>query len=128
MQRVRLLILNAALGPLDYKLAEGMQVEPGSVVVAPLGPRAVTGIADCYYFLGQFEQAAQPLQDLLLLPEGAANPYIRLRRGQVFHHLGNDEAAATELTCAYLNGGREVFDGESDCRELIDSIIAGFDS
>lgn len=44
MNRVRLLVLNAALGPLDYKLAEGMRVEPGSVVVAPLGPRTVTGI------------------------------------------------------------------------------------
>ena len=44
MNRVRLLILNAALGPLDYKLAEGMKVEPGSVVIAPLGPRTVTGI------------------------------------------------------------------------------------
>lgn len=44
MNRVRLLVLNAALGPLDYKLAEGMGVEPGSVVVAPLGPRTVTGI------------------------------------------------------------------------------------
>ncbi|QUL38275.1 primosomal protein N' [Erythrobacter sp. JK5] len=44
MNRVRLLVLNAALGPLDYKLAEGMAVAPGSVVVAPLGPRTVTGI------------------------------------------------------------------------------------
>ncbi|MEM7780591.1 MAG: primosomal protein N' [Pseudomonadota bacterium] len=44
MNRVRLLVLNAALGPLDYKLAEGQQVVPGSVVVAPLGPRTVTGI------------------------------------------------------------------------------------
>ncbi len=44
MNRVRLLVLNAALGPLDYKVAEGMQVEPGSVVIAPLGPRQVTGI------------------------------------------------------------------------------------
>ena len=44
MNRVRLLVLNAALGPLDYKLAEGMHVQPGSVVVAPLGPRTVTGI------------------------------------------------------------------------------------
>ncbi|MEM1053052.1 MAG: primosomal protein N' [Pseudomonadota bacterium] len=44
MNRVRLLVLNAALGPLDYKLAEGMAVEAGSVVVAPLGPRTVTGI------------------------------------------------------------------------------------
>ena len=44
MNRVRLLVLNAALGALDYKLAEGMSVEPGSVVIAPLGPRTVTGI------------------------------------------------------------------------------------
>ena len=44
MNRVRLLVLNAALGPLDYKLAQGMAVEAGSVVVAPLGPRTVTGI------------------------------------------------------------------------------------
>ncbi|KEO87669.1 primosome assembly protein PriA [Erythrobacter sp. JL475] len=44
MNRVRLLVLNAALGPLDYSVPEGMAVEPGSVVVAPLGPRTVTGI------------------------------------------------------------------------------------
>jgi len=44
MNRVRLLVLNAALGPLDYKLAEGVVVEPGNVVIAPLGPRKVTGI------------------------------------------------------------------------------------
>ncbi|GAA5059588.1 primosomal protein N' [Erythrobacter westpacificensis] len=42
--RVRLLVMNAALGPLDYRVPEGMAVEHGSVVVAPLGPRQVTGI------------------------------------------------------------------------------------
>ncbi|MWV29438.1 primosomal protein N' [Aurantiacibacter rhizosphaerae] len=42
--RVRLLVMNAALGPLDYRVPEGMDVEHGSVVVAPLGPRQVTGI------------------------------------------------------------------------------------
>ncbi len=36
--------MNAALGPLDYRVPEGMAVEHGSVVVAPLGPRQVTGI------------------------------------------------------------------------------------
>ena len=36
--------MNAALGPLDYRVPEGMAVEYGSVVVAPLGPRQVTGI------------------------------------------------------------------------------------
>jgi primosomal protein N' (replication factor Y) len=44
MNRVRLLIFNAALGPLDYRVPEGMEVEPGSVVVAPLGPRQIVGI------------------------------------------------------------------------------------
>ncbi|WP_128893070.1 primosomal protein N' [Erythrobacter sp. HKB08] len=44
MNRVRLLVFNAALGPLDYRVPDGMTVEPGSVVVAPLGPRQIIGI------------------------------------------------------------------------------------
>jgi primosomal protein N' (replication factor Y) len=44
MNRARLLIFNAALGPLDYRVPDGMHVEPGSVVVAPLGPRQIVGI------------------------------------------------------------------------------------
>ncbi|HEY6869590.1 MAG TPA: primosomal protein N', partial [Novosphingobium sp.] len=43
MRRVRLLVFNAALGPLDYRVPEGTVVEPGSLVVAPLGPRQVLG-------------------------------------------------------------------------------------
>ncbi len=44
MNRVRLLVLNAALGALDYRLPEGVDAPAGSVVVAPLGPRRVMGI------------------------------------------------------------------------------------
>ncbi|MBI1403038.1 MAG: primosomal protein N' [Porphyrobacter sp.] len=44
MNRVRLLVLNAALGPLDYRLPDGVAAPAGSVVIAPLGPRKVTGI------------------------------------------------------------------------------------
>ncbi|WP_336986937.1 primosomal protein N' [Altererythrobacter aquiaggeris] len=44
MNRVRLLIFNAALGPLDYRVPDGMDVGPGSVVRAPLGPREIVGI------------------------------------------------------------------------------------
>ncbi|NML93288.1 primosomal protein N' [Novosphingobium olei] len=44
MNRVRCLVFNAALGPLDYRVPEGMTVEPGSVVVAPLGPRQIVGV------------------------------------------------------------------------------------
>jgi len=44
MNRARLVIFNAALGPLDYRVPQGMEVVPGSVVVAPLGPRQIVGI------------------------------------------------------------------------------------
>jgi primosomal protein N' (replication factor Y) len=43
--RVRVVTLNAALGPLDYRVPDGVHVEPGSVVVAPLGPRQLIGVA-----------------------------------------------------------------------------------
>ena len=44
MSRARVLVLNAALGPLDYRVPRGMDVEPGSIVVAPLGPRQLVGV------------------------------------------------------------------------------------
>ncbi len=42
--RARVLILNAALGPLDYRVPAGMEVGPGSIVAAPLGPRQLLGV------------------------------------------------------------------------------------
>lgn len=44
MNRARILVLNAALGPLDYRVPDGMDARPGAVVLAPLGPRQITGI------------------------------------------------------------------------------------
>jgi primosomal protein N' (replication factor Y) len=45
MSRARIILLNAALGPLDYRVPEGMVAPPGAVVVAPLGPRQLIGVA-----------------------------------------------------------------------------------
>jgi primosomal protein N' (replication factor Y) len=45
LSRARVVTLNAALGPLDYRVPEAMAVKPGSVVVAPLGPRQLIGVA-----------------------------------------------------------------------------------
>src|SRR5438477_5543261 len=45
MNRARVVTLNAALGPLDYRVPHDITVEPGSVVVAPLGPRQLLGVA-----------------------------------------------------------------------------------
>ncbi len=44
MNRARVILLNAALGPLDYRIPKDLRVEPGSVVLAPLGPRQVPGV------------------------------------------------------------------------------------
>ncbi|MCP3729659.1 primosomal protein N' [Sphingomonas sp. MG17] len=44
MSRARVIVLNSALGPLDYRVPHGMAVEPGSIVVAPLGPRQLIGV------------------------------------------------------------------------------------
>jgi primosomal protein N' (replication factor Y) len=44
MGRVRCVVFNAALSVLDYRVPGGMPVEPGSVVVAPLGPRQIMGV------------------------------------------------------------------------------------
>ena len=40
----RLLVFNPGLEVLDYRVPEGMAVKPGSVVLAPLGPRQVLGV------------------------------------------------------------------------------------
>ena len=44
LPRVRVVTLNAALGPLDYRVPDGWDLQPGSVVVAPLGPRQLVGV------------------------------------------------------------------------------------
>ena len=44
LDRARVVTLNAALGPLDYRVPGGMEVGPGSIVVAPLGPRQLVGV------------------------------------------------------------------------------------
>ncbi len=44
MTRARVLLTNAALGPLDYRLPAGVDAPPGSLVTVPLGPRRVLGV------------------------------------------------------------------------------------
>ncbi len=44
MTRARVLLLNAAIGPLDYRVDREHAVEPGSIVLAPLGPRQLAGV------------------------------------------------------------------------------------
>jgi primosomal protein N' (replication factor Y) len=42
--RVRVVLLTQAIGPLDYRLPDDMIAGPGSVVMVPLGPRKLPGV------------------------------------------------------------------------------------
>ncbi len=44
MSRARVILLTSALGPLDYRVPAGSDIEPGSVVEAPLGQRRMVGV------------------------------------------------------------------------------------
>ncbi len=44
MKRARVLLLNSALGPLDYRVDREHDIQPGSIVLAPLGPRQLAGV------------------------------------------------------------------------------------
>src|ERR1043165_1559190 len=43
-KRARVLLLNPALGPLDYRVDPEHDIQPGSIVLAPLGPRQLAGV------------------------------------------------------------------------------------
>lgn len=79
MNRVRLLVFNAALGVLDYRLPDSMVAEPGAIVVAPLGPRQVLGIVWEPERLGGQEVPASKLRPLLEVLPAPPLPE-RLRR------------------------------------------------
>jgi len=69
LPRARVVTLNSALGPLDYRVPTEMPVEPGSVVVAPLGPRQILGIvgerAEEAGWQMSGHQRAQPLPEVV---------------------------------------------------------------
>ena len=79
MKRVRLLVFNAALGVLDYRVPDGMAIEFGSLVVAPLGPRRVLGIVWEPERLNAQEVPAEKLRAILEVMPVPPLP-VQLRR------------------------------------------------
>ncbi|QDT78599.1 Tetratricopeptide repeat protein [Gimesia maris] len=114
----------------DYEGARQLYQEAFKLIPEPKrefneSTQVIGALADCFYFLEDYEKAKVALDDILLCPGGAANPFIRLRRGQVFHRTGDDEKARTELTTAFLNGGTDVFEGEEEFLDLISDVVSG---
>lgn len=109
MNRVRLLVFNAALGVLDYRVPDGMAVEYGSVVVAPLGPRQVLGIvweADRLEGAEVPDSKLRPLLQVLPVPPLSA-PLRRLIEWTSDYYVApmNQVARMALSSTAALRGG-----------------------
>jgi primosomal protein N' (replication factor Y) len=112
MERVRLLVFNAVLSVLDYRVPAGMAIEPGSVVVAPLGPRQILGVVwEPDRLAGKFvaDSRLRPLLKVLPVPPLAA-PLRRLIEWTADYYcasLGSVARMALSSSAA-LQGGRTM--------------------
>lgn len=71
-------------------------------------------IADAYWFLENYQDALMYLEESLQVEGGHANPFIRLRLGQVLFELGQEEKAREELLRGFKLGGQELFEDEDE--------------
>jgi primosomal protein N' (replication factor Y) len=112
--RARVVTLNAALGPLDYRVPNEMSVEPGSVVVAPLGPRQLAGVVWEPERLPSEEvgdNRLRPLAALLDVPPIAA-PLRRLAEWTADYYLSPLAAVLRMIlpSSSALEGSRQLIE------------------
>ena len=69
-------------------------------------------IGDSFYLAGDYESARVALNRAQLFDDSRENPFIWLRRGQVYFELGDTKLMDDCLASAYMLGGDEIFDGE----------------
>ncbi|WP_174273303.1 primosomal protein N' [Sphingomonas bacterium] len=114
-KRARVLLLNAALGPLDYRIEPDQQVAPGSIVLAPLGPRQLAGVVwEPEHMPSDAEvgdNRLRPLAGVYDLPPIAA-PLRRLIEWTADYYLA-PPAAVLRMALASasaLDGGRTIIE------------------
>ena len=71
-----------------------------------------TAIGDTQFLAAEYEKARVALTNVMLCPNALDNPFIWLRRGQVYFELGDTRLAEDSLASAYMLGGKEIFSGE----------------
>ena len=115
MSRARVLLLNSALGPLDYRVPREMSVEPGSIVLAPLGPRQIAGVVwEAEHMPSDAEVGDNRLRNLAAayeLPPIAA-PLRRLIEWTANYYLSPPAAVLRMAlsSASALDGGRTVIE------------------
>ena len=68
-----------------------------------------TALGDIEFQAERYEPAREAFRQAILGPGAIGNPFIHLRRGQIFFELGEMKWAADELTGAYMLEGKEIF-------------------
>lgn len=71
--------------------------------------RILAAIADSHFHLGDWEACRESIQHAFRCGADVANPFLRLRLGQVLFELGNEREAENWLVPAYLSEGRALF-------------------
>lgn len=66
-------------------------------------------IGDMHFHLANFEKARRCFSNAVQCHGGLGNPFIHLRLGQASLELGAEDAAADELTRAYMGAGMDIF-------------------
>jgi hypothetical protein len=74
--------------------------------------RILAAIADCHFYLGQWQRCRQAVQHAFRCGADMADPFLRLRMGQSLYELGEEREAANWLVPVYLQEGREPFEGD----------------
>ncbi len=71
-----------------------------------------TALADCFWYLREYEKAHHYLDLSMDIFTGQRNPFVRLRLGQVLYELGLMEKAKEELLVGLEISGKDLFEGE----------------
>jgi tetratricopeptide (TPR) repeat protein len=72
----------------------------------------LTAIGDVHFLAGRLDEAREAFREVMHCGGAIGTPFIHLRRGQIFFEAGELEHAASELMCAYMGDGAEIFEGE----------------
>ena len=83
-------------------------------------------IGDMLYFMEDYEKCLDNFMEAMKCPDGLGNPFIYLRIGECFYHLGNMDKAKDFLLRAYMLEGEEIFkndDGDAFYFKVIEDIV-----
>jgi tetratricopeptide (TPR) repeat protein len=98
----------------DYPAAVRLYLEALDLLPKPIEQwDAATWLSGCaadtLFLSREYAAAQEELRRTMRLPGAIENPFLRLRRGQVWYEMGSLERAKPELLTAYMLAGEDIF-------------------